>query len=166
MSGVLCSEVKEQLCVNDDKLRIVYNGIHIAPYLSVVDDGSVRAQYGIGQMDPLVLFVGRLAVQKGPDLLIEALPQVLRTWPRVKFVLVGEGYMRADLERRTQELGVDSAVRFLGSMSGLSLLQLFKSADCVCIPSRNEPFGIVVLEAWASGKPVVATSSGGCCFRT
>jgi len=112
-------------------------------------------------MDPLVLFVGRLATQKGPDLLVEAVPLVLNSRHDVKFAIVGDGYMRADLERRVQELGVSSAVRFLGSMSGRPLVELFKSTDSVCIPSRNEPFGIVVLEAWASGKPVVATSSGG-----
>eukprot|EP00802_Teleaulax_amphioxeia_P005489 Tamp_05493.p1 GENE.Tamp_05493~~Tamp_05493.p1 ORF type:complete len:700 (+),score=90.02 Tamp_05493:299-2398(+) len=161
VSGVLCDEVKEQLRVSQDKLRMVHNGIHLAPYLTNVDAGSIKAKYNMGPLDPLVLFVGRLATQKGPDLLVEAVPMVLATRSDVKFVFVGDGYMRGDLERRVQELGVESAVRFLGSMSGLPLVQLFKSADCVCVPSRNEPFGIVVLEAWASGKPVVATISGG-----
>lgn len=161
VSGVLCDEVKQQFRINYDKLRMVYNGIHLAPYLGTVDAGSVKARYNIGPMDPLVLFVGRLATQKGPDLLVEAIPLVLSSRHDVKFAVVGDGYMRADLERRVHELGVSSAVRFLGSMSGRPLVELFKSTDCVCIPSRNEPFGIVVLEAWASGKPVVATSSGG-----
>jgi len=161
VSGVLCDEVKLQFQVSEDKLRMIYNGIHLAPYLSSVDAGMIKGRYDMGPLDPLVLFVGRLATQKGPDLLIEAVPLVIAQRPEVKFAIVGDGYMRSDLERRVQELGVSSAVRFLGSMSGLPLVQLFKSADCVCVPSRNEPFGIVVLEAWASGKPVVATSSGG-----
>jgi len=161
VSGVLCDEVKQQFRVSEDKMRMVYNGIHLAPYLATFDAGAVKARYNIGPLDPLVLFVGRLATQKGPDLLVEAVPLVLNTRSDVKFAIVGDGYMRADLERRVNELGVSNAVRFLGSMSGRPLVELFKSTDCVCIPSRNEPFGIVVLEAWASGKPVVATSSGG-----
>ena len=161
VSGVICDEVKQQFPINPDKLRMVYNGIHVEPYLGTVDAGAVKARYNIGPMDPVVLFVGRLATQKGPDLLLDALPLVLAQRSDVKFAFVGDGYMRADLERRVQELGVASAVRFLGSMSGRPLVELFKSTDCVCIPSRSGPLGIVVLEAWASGKPVVATSSGG-----
>ena len=161
VSGVLCEEVKLQFGISADKLRMVYNGIHLAPYLGTVDAGVVKARNSIGPLDPVVLFVGRLATQKGPDLLVEAIPLVLASRHDVKFLIVGDGYMKSDLERRVQELGISHAVRFLGSMSGRPLVELFKSADCVCLPSRNEPFGIVVLEAWASGKPVVATSSGG-----
>ena len=65
-----------------------------------------------------------MATQKGPDLLVEAVPLVLAQRPEVKFAIVGDGYMRSDLERRVQELGVSSAVRFLGSMSGLPLVQV------------------------------------------
>ena len=78
-----------------------------------------------------------------------------------RFALVGDGPLRADLERRVEALGVGHAVRFLGGLGGRHLVELFKSADCVCVPSRSEPFGMVVLEAWASGVPVVATAEGG-----
>jgi len=109
-----------------------------------------------------VLFVGRLAIQKGPDLLLEAVPGILNHRPDTKVVFAGDGYMKQTLERRANELGVRHAVRFLGSMRmNGDLINLYKSADMVCVPSRNEPFGIVVLEAWAAGKPVVVTRSGG-----
>jgi len=79
-----------------------------------------------------------------------------------KFVFVGDGDMRGQLERRARELGVAHAVRFCGPMGANSdLINLYKSTDVVCVPSRNEPFGIVILEAWAAGKPVVATHNGG-----
>mmetsp|Transcript_5023 Transcript_5023/g.12688 ORF Transcript_5023/g.12688 Transcript_5023/m.12688 type:complete len:257 (-) Transcript_5023:139-909(-) len=161
VSGVLCDEIKTQFGIPTGKLRMIYNGIHLAPYLGVVDAGAVKAAINIGPLDPMVLFVGRLAMQKGPDLLLEAIPLVMAKRPDVKFVIVGDGYMRNDLQKRTHDLGVSNSVRFLGSMNGRPLVELFKSADCVCIPSRNEPFGIVVLESWASGKPVVVTSCGG-----
>eukprot|EP00184_Porphyridium_aerugineum_P005334 CAMPEP_0184700954 /NCGR_PEP_ID=MMETSP0313-20130426/17270_1 /TAXON_ID=2792 /ORGANISM="Porphyridium aerugineum, Strain SAG 1380-2" /LENGTH=473 /DNA_ID=CAMNT_0027160835 /DNA_START=236 /DNA_END=1657 /DNA_ORIENTATION=- len=162
VSGVLCDEVKGQYGFDQNKLRCVYNGINCYPYDGLLwDPAEVRGQYGVGPMDPMVLFVGRLATQKGPDILIEAVPSVLAMRPDAKFVIVGDGYMKADLERRAFTLGVSHAVKFLGSMKGQPLIDLFKACDVVAIPSRNEPFGIVTLEAWAASKPVVVTKSGG-----
>jgi glycosyltransferase involved in cell wall biosynthesis len=110
----------------------------------------------------MILYVGRLSIQKGPDLLLEAVPGILHARPDAKVVFVGDGYMRSQLEYRAGLLGVSHAVRFLGNMGPHSdLISLFKSTDVVVVPSRNEPFGIVVLEAWAAGKPVVTTVNGG-----
>jgi glycogen(starch) synthase len=69
--------------------------------------------------------------------------------------------MLDSLHRRADCLGVASATRFLGQRGGQELIDLFKTADIVSVPSRNEPFGIVILEAWAAGKPAVATRNGG-----
>lgn len=162
VSGVLADEVKRLYNVPDWKIRMIYNGINVHRYDGFIDPAICRRTYGIGPMDPMVLFVGRLSVQKGPDLLLEAVPQVLSMRGDAKFVFAGDGYMKAQLQRRANELGVAHACRFLGSMSpDGDLINLFKSTDCVVVPSRNEPFGIVVLECWAAGKPVVATVNGG-----
>jgi len=69
--------------------------------------------------------------------------------------------MRGDLERRVRDLGVGHAVRWFGRVSPSEQADLFRASDVVCVPSRNEPFGIIVLEAWAAGKPVVASQIGG-----
>jgi glycosyltransferase involved in cell wall biosynthesis len=69
--------------------------------------------------------------------------------------------MRPGLERRTSDLGVRHATRFLGHRTGGELIDLFKTADIVCVPSRDEPFGIVILEAWSASRPVVVTRNGG-----
>ena len=69
--------------------------------------------------------------------------------------------MRWQAEHRAQRLGVAHATRFLGFQVNGSLTNLYKACDVVCVPSRNEPFGIVLLEAWSAGKPVVATNNGG-----
>ena len=162
VSGLLCDEIKQQYQVPDWKLRKVYNGINCSRYDGNIDPAVCRRTYGIGPMDPMVLFVGRLAVQKGPDLLLEAIPGILHQRPDAKVVFAGDGYMRQQLEHRAGELGIKHAVRFLGAMSSNGdLINLYKSTDVVCVPSRNEPFGIVVLEAWAAGKPVVVTKNGG-----
>jgi glycosyltransferase involved in cell wall biosynthesis len=90
------------------------------------------------------------------------MPGILNCRGDAKIVFVGEGDMRGHLDRRAHELGVAHAVRFLGAMGPDSdLINLYKSTDVAVVPSRNEPFGIVILEAWAAGKPVVATRNGG-----
>ncbi len=69
--------------------------------------------------------------------------------------------MRAQVEHRARQLGIAHATRFLGFQGNGTLTDLYKACDTVCVPSRNEPFGIVVLEAWSCGKPVVSTVNGG-----
>jgi glycosyltransferase involved in cell wall biosynthesis len=144
-----------------DKVRVIGNGVDWKRFDIDADAGQIKAQYGIAPLDPMVLFCGRLVWQKGPDILIEAIPGVLRKHPGVKFVLVGDGDMKSGLEARARHLGIWHAVRFLGYRSGNELVRLFKSCDVVCVPSRNEPFGIVVLEGWSAKKPVVVTENGG-----
>lgn len=147
--------------VPDWKISVVYNGVNPLRFDLATDPGVDKRRYDIGPMDPTVLFCGRLAWQKGPDLLVEAIPSILRLHGRSKFVFVGDGDMRAGLEARVRQLGVAHATRFLGRRDGQELIRLFKLADVICVPSRNEPFGIVVLEAWSARKPVVVTQVGG-----
>ncbi len=162
VSGVLADEVKWQYQVPEWKLRTVYNGVNCQRFDGMIDPSICRQAYGIGPMDPMILFVGRLSTQKGPDLLLEAMPHILAQRGDAKAVFVGEGDMRGALEQRAWEMGIGHAVRFTGGMDpNGDVINLFKSTDMVCVPSRNEPFGIVVLEAWAAGKPVVVTQNGG-----
>jgi glycosyltransferase involved in cell wall biosynthesis len=145
----------------DWKCWAIHNGVPVHKYDGFIDPGGVKRRYGIGPVDPTVLFSGRLAVQKGPDLLLEAVPGLLRHYPNAKFVFAGDGHMRGDLERRSHQLGVAHATRFLGYHNGSNLVDLYRACDAVCMPSRNEPFGISALEGWAAGKPVVASQNGG-----
>lgn len=69
--------------------------------------------------------------------------------------------MRSSLENRAHELGVAHAIRFLGYIPDEEYIEILNACDIVCIPSRNEPFGIVLLEAWAAGRAVVAADIGG-----
>jgi len=144
-----------------DKAQVVYNGVNAKKFDADINIESVRRRHGIGVDDPCILFAGRLAWQKGPDLLVEAIPDVLDDHPETKFIFAGDGDMRMGLEARVSAIGAGRATRFLGHRNGLELISLFKSADAVCVPSRNEPFGIVILEAWSARKPVVTTRNGG-----
>jgi glycosyltransferase involved in cell wall biosynthesis len=162
VSGALAEEIKRQYNIPDWKLRTVHNGINCHRFDGYIDPGICRRTYGIGPLDPMVLFVGRITTQKGPDLLLEAVPSVLNHRSDAKVVFIGDGYLKPRLQGRAHELRVAHAVRFLGTMGpNGDLVNLFKSTDVVCVPSRNEPFGIAVLEGWAAGKPVVATHNGG-----
>jgi glycogen synthase len=144
------------------KVSVVYNGVEPGRFDTwAADVGEEKRKYKIAPLDPTVLFCGRMVWQKGPDLLVEAIPQILRAQPDSKFVFAGDGDMRAGVEARARHLGVGHAVRFLGHRSGPDLIPLFRLADAVCVPSRNEPFGIVVLEAWSARKPVIVTQNGG-----
>ena len=161
VSTPLKNEVMWMYNVPDWKLSVVHNGVNVHNYDGWVDPAEIRKRYGVGPVDPTVLFSGRLVHQKGPDLLIDAIPDVLRFHPNAKFVFAGDGEMRGALERRAQALGVAHATRFLGFQQNGALANLYKACDAVCVPSRNEPFGIVVLEAWSAGKPVVSSRNGG-----
>lgn len=161
VSGALRREVQWLYSTPVDKIDVIYNGVNVKRFDGRVNCGAVRERFAVGREDPMVLFAGRLTRQKGPDILMEAVPSVLRQHPTAKFVFAGDGDMRESLETRSRELAVSGSTRFLGHQRGQDLVHLFKSADLVCVPSRNEPFGIVILEAWSARRPVVATRNGG-----
>lgn len=161
VSRVLADEVRRIYSTPSDKMTVVYNGVDVHRFDGEVDVHGVRRSVGVAEDDPMVLFVGRMTWQKGPDLLLGAIPEVIRHRPRTRFVFVGDGDMRPTLEGQAAAAGLFGTVRFLGARGGEDVVRLFKSADVVCVPSRNEPFGIVVLEAWSATKPVVVTRNGG-----
>jgi glycosyltransferase involved in cell wall biosynthesis len=161
VSQSLKNEIMWMYEVPDWKVSIVYNAVNYHQWDGWIDPGVVRRKYSIGPMDPVALFAGRMVYQKGPDLLVEAIPHILNFYPRAKFLFVGDGEMRASVEDRTRYLNISHATRFVGYKTGWELIDLYKACDVLCVPSRNEPFGIVILEGWSAGKPVVATVNGG-----
>jgi glycosyltransferase involved in cell wall biosynthesis len=161
VSGGLKDELTWMYDRPDWHTAVVYNGVDRERFDSAVDVGAVRRKHAIGPRDPVVLFCGRVDYQKGPDLLVEGFVRAKHRWPNAKLMFVGDGGMRHHVEARAHECGVGGDVRFTGCIVGREMPELFKAADVVAVPSRNEPFGIVVLEAWSAGKPVLATHHGG-----
>jgi hypothetical protein len=145
------------------------DGVHVhrcpfdpnVEFLTYIDRAEVRARCAVGSDERMVLFVGRLAWQKGPDLLLDAAPEIVSDHHEARFAIVGAGDRRPSLEEGAHRSGCGGLVRFLGERRGRDLVDLFHASDLVCVPSRNEPFGIVVLEAWSASRPVVVTRSGG-----
>jgi glycosyltransferase involved in cell wall biosynthesis len=161
VSGALRDEIMWHYSAPSDKCRVIYNGIRPESFDFPCDPGEVKGSIGIHPMAPTILFAGRVVYQKGVDILIDAIPHVLRHVPTAMFVVAGDGEMRWDLESATRMRGLGYNMRWLGKVQREQLRSLIKSCDAVCVPSRNEPFGIVILEAWSASKPVVATVIGG-----
>ncbi len=155
----LKDEIQFLYKISNDKINLIPNGIRADKIKREVDPGKIKVHYGIHPLAPVVLFIGRMSHQKGPDLLVEAIPKVLKNRWDVKFVLIGEKEMRHYCEHRASQLGISDACRFLGYAPDEVAYEWMNACDAVCVPSRNEPFCIVVLEAWDACKPVVGTDA-------
>jgi glycosyltransferase involved in cell wall biosynthesis len=147
------------------KVQLVANGTDVVP--QQVDTSAVRTAHGLAQDDRLVVAVGRLVDKKGFRFLLEATPEILADEPRARIVIGGEGDLEADLKRRARELGIAERVTFTGGLSHPQVLDLIAAADVFVMPSVRDPRGnidglpIVVLEAMAAGRAIVATSVAG-----
>ena len=111
--------------------------------------------------DRVVLTVQRLYPRKGVATFLEAAALVARDVPEARFVVVGDGPERAALERRAAELGVGARVTFTGAIPNAELPDAYAAADVFAFHTLHEGLGIVLLEALASGCPVVTTAAGG-----
>lgn len=157
---------------SDEKIRIVPGGVDIEAFHLRLDKTDLQRQLGFTS-DYLLFTVGRLDPRKGFLELIEAIPPVVKalreTGKTVTFLVpIGpeqpspdEKAYRDALLRRANELGVTDAIHWFHRLTDQELLEYYAAADLFLCPSPYEPFGLVLVEAFASGTPVVATSHGG-----
>lgn len=137
--------------------------------ITVIHNGVVREEwqghYPLLKMKTkdkkIVLFLGRLTLQKGPDWLLQAAKKVLAVNPHVLFVFVGAGEMMPQLIQQAAEMGIAEDVLFAGFLRGEETIRIFKAADLYVLPSVSDPFGITVLEAMAAGTPVLISRQAG-----
>jgi glycogen(starch) synthase len=127
-----------------------------------LDLGHVKMSVGVGPVDRMVLYVGPLEHAAGVDLLIEALPVLMRRWGNLRLACIGAGPMHGHLQHRAHELGVGHAVRLLGHMDGPVVARLLRAAEALILPSRwRVPFDDAVVGlARRAGRPVVTTHGG------
>jgi phosphatidylinositol alpha-1,6-mannosyltransferase len=126
----------------------------------------MRRELGIGAGDPVLLTVGRLDCRKGHDMVVAALPLLLKEFPALRYVIVGEGPEREKLAELAREKGVAERVLFAGFQPDERLAAYYRACDVFIMHNRAlendvEGFGLVFLEANACGKPVVGGRSGG-----
>jgi glycosyltransferase involved in cell wall biosynthesis len=127
-----------------------------------LDYGQVKGEIGVGPLDRLILFVGPLEHSAGVDLLVEALPAVLRRTGNARLAFLGAGSMYGRLEQLSHQLGIAQAVRLLGHREGPQVNRLIRAAEALILPSRcRVPFDDAVIDlARKAGRPVVTTHSG------
>ncbi|UCH31550.1 MAG: glycosyltransferase family 4 protein [Candidatus Bathyarchaeota archaeon] len=157
MKGEVCGHFK----VADEKVDVIPNAIEGDKYNIDIDRWATRRRFGVGDHEKLVLYVGRLVPQKGIEYLIRAMPHISWRFPEAKFIIVGEGWMRGQLEWMADISGQGGRTNFTGFIPDQDLIALTKGADVMVVPSVYEPFGIVALEGMAAGVPVIVSQVGG-----
>ena len=146
--------------VSADRVTVIPNGIEQKSF-ATRDDDHVLARMGV-ESDPFILFVGRLSLIKGPDLLLEAFAALAREFRHHHLVFVGpDDGMLPQLRSLAASLTVESRVHFVGYLGGREKSCVYHAADMVVVPSRLEAMSIVVLEAGIMGKPVLITEQCG-----
>lgn len=143
--------LKQDAGWTDDRVHFIPNFGTLPPPTG----RSVRDELGLPAGRPVLLSLGRLHPSKAQDVLLRALPAI----PDAIVLFAGAGDSEAEYRQLAAELGVADRVRFLGWRSDTA--DLFAAADLCVFPSRIEPFGNVVVEAWAAGRPIVAAASSG-----
>jgi len=108
-----------------------------------------------------LLFVGMISKTKGTDVLIDACNIMSKKNIRFNLQIIGEGPLKNKLRIRADKANLTNNISFLNNIPRQLLSQYYQAADIVCVPSLNEPFGLVVLEALVSGTPVIASDTGG-----
>lgn len=146
--------VHERYGIPDSKIDVVYNG--------VAQDGvQPKKGQAIEENDKIVLFLGRITMQKGPEYFIEAAKRVLEIEDNVKFVVAGSGDMAVRMIEHAAAIGIGHKVLFTGFLRGRDVDRVYRMADCYVMPSVSEPFGIAPLEAMRNDVPVIVSKQSG-----
>lgn len=145
--------------IPEHKIKVVHNGI---------DENTAPSGRGVTRLRHLkhngykvVLFLGRITLQKGPDYFLRAAQRVLQKNPNVLFVISGSGDMEADMMHYAGILGIANNVMFTGFLSGEDRHEMYLAADLFVMPSVSEPFGITPLESMRLGTPVLISKQSG-----
>ena len=153
-------KILEHYDVDANKIRIVPNGVDVEKFRPLNNLAAAKSQFGLGD-EPCVLFVGSLVPRKGLPFLIEAAKKVVKQQANTKFLIVGDGPLKNQLVDSIKNANLLDNFVFLGNQKEDTLISLYKSIDVFALPSIQEGQGIVLLEAQACGKPVVAFGVGG-----
>ncbi len=156
-------EIHEQFGIGSrEQFRVVPLGIEIGAYENIESKRHIlRREIGAAEDEIVVGFVGRLTKIKNISLLIKAaaLVKVSAPTPVIRFVIIGDGELRSELEREAAELGVADTVRFIGNRTNVG--DLIPGLDIVVLTSRNEGTPLSLIEAMACARPFVSTAVGG-----
>jgi len=142
--------------ITGEKVEVVYNGVELN------GDGPMSpGRIGIRSDEKIVLFLGRITMQKGPEYFLQAAQRVLEKVKNVKFVMAGSGDMMHSVIEMAAEMGIGDKVLFTGFLRGNDVQKVYEMADLYVMPSVSEPFGIAPLEALNHDVPVLISNQSG-----
>ena len=143
-----------------DKIVVVPNGINIRDFDVPDSKENCRKSLGLPLHSNILLFVGKITPYKGPDVLVRAMPEIIKNVPDVELVFVGSGELKDKLEELSKKLGIWERVRFMGFVEERLKPLYYKAADVFVLPSTmsTEVFPVVLLEASAFGLPIVTSN--------
>src|SRR5215203_4956545 len=159
-SHYMRGHVAEVFGIDEAKITVVPNGVDPDDLQPLADLPRLRARYAAPD-ERLVLLVGRLVYEKGFHLALDALPGVIERLGDVRFLVAGSGTAEAELKEQAERLGLLEHGTFIGWAGDDVLHSLYRVADLCLVPSIYEPFGLVALEAMASGCPCIVADTGG-----
>ncbi len=154
VSHYTASIMRDRYGVDPRKLRVVHNAVTHRE-----QQNAIHWRKAIDE--PIVLFLGRVTFQKGPDYFLEAAARVVAIEPKVKFVMAGSGDMLPSMVERAARLGLARNLHFTGFLRGSDVERMYAMADIYVMPSVSEPFGISPLEAMALDVPVIVSRQSG-----
>ena len=142
-----------------DKIVVIPNGVNVKDFDIDHSKEECREKLDLPLDDEIILFLGSLNPHKGPDVLLKAMPKILKNIPNARLVFVGDGGMRGKLEMLSKKLDVEKHIKFVGFVEESTKPLYYRAADVFCLPSvmKSEVFPIVLLEASASGMPMVVS---------
>jgi glycogen(starch) synthase len=146
--------------IDERRIVVIPNGIDPSELRPAGDLRALRSRFAEPEQK-LVLFVGRLVYEKGFQLALDALPGVVERVENVRFLVAGSGTHEDELKAQSERLGLSAHGSFLGWIGDDVLHSLYRIADLCVVPSIYEPFGLVALEAMASGCPCIVADTGG-----
>jgi glycosyltransferase involved in cell wall biosynthesis len=138
--------IVEKYGINPDKISVVHNAVHPIPE---------------GQKQEIVLFLGRLTIQKGAEFFLQAANKVLDYEPDTRFVVAGTGDMLPRLIHQAVDMGISNRVIFTGRLTEDEVKHIYGISSVYVMPSVSEPFGITALEAISAGTPTIASKTAG-----
>lgn len=141
--------------IPENKISIVHNGIDLEKY------SNTNVKHSMNKTHKIVLFAGRVTLQKGPDYFVEAAHKVSQHVDNVKFILAGSGDMLNASIEKVAELGMSNKFIFTGRYTKEEGEKLMSMADVFVMPSVSEPFGLVPLEAMTQGTPTIISKQSG-----
>jgi glycogen(starch) synthase len=159
-SAYMREHVSDIYGLDESKIAVIPNGIDPMDLQPVDDLPTLRSRFAAPD-EQLVLLVGRLVYEKGFQLALEALPGLIERVGNVRFLVAGSGTHETELKAQAEQLGLLEHGTFLGWIGDDVLHSLYRIADLTVVPSIYEPFGLVALEAMASGCPCIVADTGG-----